>query len=73
VTTGREGKITEGKLAEGSTYNVLMWVHEYVKVKTLRYSQNGNGMLNPLFVVLPGTGMLDSLPSEDVPYRIVTP
>lgn len=50
-----------------------MRVHEDVKAKISSLTKDIDGVLDPLLVILTWTLVLDSFPSEDVAYSIVTP
>jgi hypothetical protein len=56
-----------------ATYHVLVRIHEDVKAILLGLSQEGNGVVYPLFVVLARPSMLDCLPGEDIAYGVVSP
>lgn len=56
-----------------STHHILMGVHENIKLILLCYAENFDGKGNPLIVILPGTRMFDSFPSENVPNCVISP
>lgn len=54
-----------------STYDILVGIHEYVEAVFLRYAEDGQGVLDPLLIVLSGASMLDCLPRKDVSDGVV--
>lgn len=50
-----------------------MGVHEDIKAIALGESQDGDGVLNPLLIILARPCMLNSFPRPDIAYEIITP
>ncbi len=56
-----------------NTYHILVWIHEDVEAIFPRQTQHLDSMLDPIFIIFPGSSGFNSLPGKDVSDGVVSP